>query len=93
MRVNWNGEVSETHHVDLAVPQGSILGPILFNVFINSLSTAAHAKKIDLILYADDSILMVAASAPQELNYAIRYDFNLIFSWYIDKKLTQCKED
>ena len=31
---------------------------------------------------------MVAASTPQELNDPLQYDFNLISSWYINKKLT-----
>ena len=39
-------------------------------------------------MHADDAVLMVAASTPQELNDALRYDFNLISSWYIDNKLT-----
>ena len=81
-----NGEVSETHPVDLGVPQGAILGPLLFNVYINSLSTAV--TKSELVLYADDAVLVFAASTPQELNDALRGDFNLISDWYIDNKLT-----
>ena len=81
-----NGEMSETHPVDLGVPQGSILGPLLFNVYINSLSTAVtkSVTRSELILYADDAVLVVAASTPQELNVALRHDFNLISNWYIN---------
>ena len=61
-----NGEVSETHPVDLGVPQGSILRLLLFNLYINSLSTAV--TKSELILYADDPVLVLAALTPQELN-------------------------
>ena len=70
----------ETRPIDLGVPQGSILGPLLFNVYINSLSAAV--TKSELILYADDAVLIVAASTPQDLNDAFRHDFTLISDWY-----------
>ena len=44
--------------------------------------------KSELILYADDAVLVFAASTPQELNDALQRDFNLISDWYIDNKLT-----
>jgi len=39
-------------------------------------------------LYADDAVLIVAASTPQELNDALRHDFTLISDWYTNNKLT-----
>ena len=81
-----NGEMSETRTIDLGVPQGSILGPLLFNVYINSLSTAV--TKCELILYADDAVLVVAASTSRELTDALQHDFNEISNWYISNKLT-----
>ena len=68
------------------MPQGSILGPPLFNVYVNSLSTAV--TKSGLILYADDAVLVVAASTSQELTDALRHDFNQISNWYINNKST-----
>ena len=44
--------------------------------------------KSELILYADDAVLIVAASTPRELNDALRHDFTLISDWYTDNKLT-----
>ena len=61
-----NGEVSETHPDDLGVPQGSILGLLLFNVYINNLSTAV--TKSELILYADYAVLGFTELKPWELN-------------------------
>ena len=92
-RVCINGEMSETRTINLGVPQGSILGPLLFNVYINSLSTAV--TKSELILYTDHAVLVVAASTSCELTDALRHDFNEISNWYIGNKLTvlKCKED
>ena len=81
-----NGEMSETRTIDLGVPQGSILGQLLLNVYVNSLSTAV--TKSELILYADDAVLVVAASTSQELTDALRRDFDEISDWYIGNKLT-----
>ena len=55
-------------------------------MYINSLSTAV--TKSELILYADDAVLVVAASTSRELTDALQHDFNEISNWYISNKLT-----
>ena len=39
------------------VPQGSLLGPLLFLLYINDMSAAVKCK---LLLYADDSVLLAS---------------------------------
>ena len=55
-----NGETSETRQIALGVPQGSVLGPLLFNICINSLPKAV--EKSWLIMCADDVFLFSTVS-------------------------------
>jgi len=58
--VKIHEKVSSKQPISFGVPQGSILGPILFIIFINDLSSIA--KNCLLIQYADDSQFLHAAS-------------------------------
>ncbi len=49
------------------MPQGSVLGPTLWNVLYNAVLTAKMPRNCQLFAFADDSALMVAAEEEQEL--------------------------
>ena len=53
-----NKATSDRLPLHLSVPQGSILSPLLFNIFINDLSLAV--SKPEVILFADDTLLFIA---------------------------------
>lgn len=54
--VSWNGEVSDRMVVGTGVPQGSVLGPLLFIIYINDLSENVTAKSV--YIFADDTTLL-----------------------------------
>ena len=54
--VNVNGIKSEPDKITCGIPQGSILGPLLFLLYVNDMKAAVKCK---LVLYADDSALLV----------------------------------
>ena len=55
-RVAINNELSASSVVNCGVPQGSILGPLLFLLFINHLPLSLHDTISFVDLYADDTI-------------------------------------
>ena len=47
---------SQYHNISCRIPQGSVMGPLLFNVVINDLPSAT--KSFDFVMYADDTTLV-----------------------------------
>ena len=62
--VYLNGEKSDTRNISFGVPQGSILGPLCFSLFINDLPLAVDA---DTVLFADDAAFIIKAASLEEL--------------------------
>ena len=55
--VDYNGSKSRTNSISLSVPQGSIVGPLLFLIYINDLPKVSHV--FSMLMYADDTTLYV----------------------------------
>ena len=53
-KVVLDGHESSTAHVTSGVPQGSILGPLLFTISMDPLTSLSLSKDSKIILYADD---------------------------------------
>jgi len=55
--INISGASSTPREITCGVPQGSILGPLLFLIYVNDMSVVVKNK---LLLYADDSAILVS---------------------------------
>ena len=80
-----NGTHSEPGTVNCGVPQGSILGPLLFLCYVNDMPMSVRCK---LLLYADDSALIVSGSDPQAIADALSVELESCRQWLMDNKLS-----
>ena len=75
------------------VPQGSIIGPLLFTIFINDIVKAS--QKFAFILYADDTTLNSTLDSfgndPEEIQNSIVRELEKIFKWLdVNKIMFEC---
>lgn len=80
-----DGFKSTESTIKTGVPQGSILGPTLFNLFINDLfDLNLHGR---LQLYADDATLVYGEQNYRDLKYKMCEDLVMIQDWMLNNKL------
>lgn len=71
--------------VSRGVPQGSVLGPLLFNVFINDIVNIN--KSVKFIIYADDATVLFSGADTDRLIESCNRFFCNITSWSLSNKL------
>ena len=79
-RVHINGEYSTWKEIISGVPQGSVLGPLLFNIFINDIFF--FVKNSDIHNYADDNTLSVANTDIDIIISKLETDVNILDIWF-----------
>ena len=78
--VVFNGVSSEITPVTSGVPQGSILGPLLFLIYIDDISQVNLSPGSKLVLYADDILLYRPISSVDDYR-ALQDDIDMLSSW------------
>ncbi len=83
--VQDEGKLSESLEIAKGVPQGSVLGPLLFTIYINSLDYGIQDGKFHF--YADDSVMYCSASSGQQALYKLQSAFDVIQLQFCNLKL------
>ena len=83
--VDVGGSHSSQATILCGVPQGSILGPLLFLIYVNDMSGAVKNK---LLLYADDSSILVSGKDRSEIESVLSSEMNILSEWLICNRLS-----
>ena len=84
-KVHIKNTFSEPGNLLCGVPQGSILGPLLFLLYINDMPQAVDCE---LLLYADDTCLIFQHKDITEIESALNKNFSMLCDWFVDNKLS-----
>ena len=85
-RVTYGGVNSRPGMVACGVPQGSILGPLLFNLYINDINN--FSNNCSKILYADDTSLFLSGSDIGAMFGTMNIELMKLHTWLISNKLS-----
>ena len=85
-RLKFDDVISGAKGVTCGVPQGSVLGPLLFLVYINDLHLTC--PEAQFFLFADDTAIFYSAPSLMELQRKITSSFSKITTWMHANRLT-----
>ena len=83
--VSINNQLSDPLPVKSGIPQGSILGPLLFIIYINDLSSSISYS--NLLKFADD-VKCYRAICNSNDSLGLQLDIDSLFQWSLDNKLS-----
>ena len=75
-----SGSLSSPLELKIGVPQGSILGPTLFSIYINDLPLSLNKAEVDI--YADDTTIWSSGNTCEEIQQKLQNTLNNTERWF-----------
>ncbi len=85
-QVSLDGVLSAKANITCGVPQGSILGPLLFTIYINDMHNAL--KHCIVHHFADDTNLLYSHANPKVLKRVMNSELKILFEWLCANRLS-----
>ena len=83
--VSFGKEISDPCPITSGVPQGSILGPLLFVLFVNDLPIVL--ERCQILMYADDTVMYFTARNAQEISSVLTSELAKVNDWLVNNSL------
>ena len=80
--VKIDGELSDPKLVTCGIPQGSVLGPLLFLVFINDIQLTFTSQSSRLLLFADDTSFLISDPNLDYLVDGVNSQLAYLSNWF-----------
>ena len=82
--LNFNNKITASSQITCGVPQGSILGPLFFLIYINDLNNASGI--LDPTMFADDTNLFYSHKNIHQLFAKVNEELEKIGDWFKSKQ-------
>ena len=83
--VRLGNSLSDIKPISIGVPQGSVLGPILFLLYVNDLPQ--HIKNEQCNMFADDTIIYSSGQSISEIQSKLQMAIDSVIPWYESNRL------
>ena len=80
------GRISEQAYINCGVPQGSILGPLLFLIYISDIQYSS--EKLSFFLFADDTNILYADKNIKTMETTVNNELIKVSNWLTANRLT-----